>query len=145
MRYGARCLRFIRSRAIEPAETLFRLGRASRATTGPDFLFTDAAGRAQLYRAGHGVLLGGIGPERLGDQLGVHVLANLLDQPVLKSKGPAVVVVVSAAVGHFVGPRVLDEHVVAVSVNVADFDSPNSSRRREDPVAIRLQTHSNER
>jgi hypothetical protein len=30
-------------------------------------------------------------------------------------------------------------------VNVADFDSPNSSRRREDPVAIRLQTHSNER
>src|SRR5665811_2560101 len=48
-----------------------------------------------------------VGSERLGDEPGVHVLANLLDQALLESKDPAVVVVVPPAIGHLVTSRVL--------------------------------------
>ena len=70
-----------------------------------------------------------VGSESLGDELGVHVLPNFLDVPLVEPNDPAVVVVVVAPVWELVASRVLHHHDVAVSVDAPNLDAGRRTER----------------
>ncbi len=114
--------------AIDPIVVPPRRGRAKR-TPG-------RRGRADRMSA----LRGAVGLEGLGHQLGVHALADLLDEPVLEPKDPAVVVVVTATIGQLVAARVLNHNGVTVSVDVTHISTGRRAERLGGSAEKRVDT-----
>jgi hypothetical protein len=59
--------------------------------------------------------------ERLGDELRIHVLADLVDEATCESEDPTVVVVVPATAGQLVTSGVLHYDELAVGVDAMHF------------------------